>query len=173
MSANSNYGYEDTLTGTITVDLPALDYSTDFTKVKSKSKSKDDVVLSNITTGTDQPETLRFAIEDIDNVYSGTEIDPVRYGLSKRGKKLLCSDHLTLRVSNGDGTTSDYPIKCGLTFEFPTSIALGDTAISDALHRVFAIAYDVSNDTPSSGKYTETLYRIKRLIRGSLNPIQI
>jgi hypothetical protein len=169
MSANTNYGYEDTLTGTINVSLPALDYETDYAVVSEQSNN---VVLTNVTTGVDQPETLRFAIQDVANVYSGTSIDPANFAPSRRGKKLLVSDHLTLRVPNGDGTSTDFPVKMGLTFEFPTSVNLSDSAISDALHRVFAAAYDVSADTPASGVYAETLYRIKRLIRSSLNPIK-
>jgi hypothetical protein len=168
MSVNSNYGYADTLTGTITVDLPALDYDVDYATVKSTSN---EVIITNTTTSIDQPETIRFAIDDVSNIYNGSGIDPANYAPSKRGKKLLMADNLTLRVANGDGTVTDFPIQLGMTIKFPTSVNINDTALSDALHRVMSIVYDVSHDTPTSGKYAETLTRIKKLLRGSLNPI--
>lgn len=168
--ADSLYGYTDSFDNTkkIGMYLPVLDYDKDF----AVSHDGDAVILSNVTTPVDQPETLRFAQYDVANVYKNTDIQPIHRQNGLKGKKNMISVLDTARVVNADSSVTDYPVKVSMAMEFPVSANLTSDNIYQVVQRCIAATQDymrLASVTESGwGNADASLLNVQ--LRGSLNP---
>lgn len=168
--ADSLYGYTDSFNHTIACTLPAMDYDKDF----AVSHDGDAVVLSNLTTPVDQPETLRYAQYDVANVYKNTDIQPIYRENGVRGKKNIISLLDTARVTSLDGEVIvDYPVKVAISMEYPLSANLSSADIWRAVVRCIAATQDYMRtadiDIMSKDAYADESL-LNQEFRGGLNP---
>lgn len=154
-----SFGFTNTKAASpIEVNIPQLDYASDWTL---KSQTADTVVLVNTTTPVDQPYTCRIQIQDVGNVYNGTDIDPVLYGPVKRGKSLLASSRLTMRITNDTtGEITDYPIQINTVIKWPVTSGIAVSDIKTALFENWGQMFDAADDNT----------RLGELLRGALRP---
>lgn len=156
----TSWNYSDGATKDITI--PDIDFST-FSRVTATSG---DSVITNTASPVDRPETIRAALQNIANIYNGTEILPAYYAVSKSGKSLLLqvNDILTFTDANDASLRQDYPISAHLVVKFPTNVNVDASVIMTTVKRLLATAF-ATGKTDSS--------RLEALIRGSLEPTNI
>lgn len=158
------------------VEIPQFKYAEDFAVTENTAKS---VVLTNAAVDVDDQETIRFAIQDISNIYAGSSIDPVMYAPSKKGKSVVVSINDTLTVKNIKGTQETpgdteseykYPVSAHFVVKFPSTANLEAADLVTLINRMFGLAYDSVNST--GGAPSTPNARVNELMRGVLNPIQ-
>lgn len=163
MPKTTSFGFTDTApTGgaTKTLTRPNLNYAADFAK---KEDSEKRCVITNLTAPYDQPETIRFEIADIKNIYNGTMIDPSVYATSKAGISLVCQVNDILRVTDSADSTYqvDLPISAHFVIKMPKSQYITASDIEKVVARCVASLYDTDSIGTS---------RIDALVRGSMAP---
>lgn len=163
MSKTTSFGYTDTAPAggaTKTLTRPNLNYAVNFAKTEDSDKKS---VLVNRTTPFDQPETMRFQLTDVSNIYTGTSIDPSVYATSKAGLSLVCQVNDVLRVTDTVDPTFqvDLPISAHMVIKMPKSQYITPANIETVAARCVASLYD----TDSTGTS-----RIEALVRGSMRP---
>lgn len=152
-----NFGHNDTLTTHISVNIPDLDFSSDYAeKETGKANEK---LYAYIKSPADQPESIRLAIQDVKNVYTGTDIQPGLYSVIKQGKSVLTSVRSTLRTNPSTGVFIDYPVQTGITMKFPVCQEVTDATLVEVLTRNLGVM------TTAQGTFGD---RIKRFMRGAL-----
>lgn len=151
------FGYTDTYASSpLSVSVPKLAYSADYALQNETAGS---CQLVNTTTPVNQPETARFAIQDVNNVYAGTDLDPALFSAVKKGKSLLVSMRDTAKLTEGDNEIM-YPVTCHMVIKYPVTTGIDEDDILEVALRNFALLFDGTN----------TAARVKELIRGSLRP---
>lgn len=160
-TTNTKWGYlEDTATDLTIANVPKIDYANDFAV---RSQEANSIVLQNTTSAIGQPETLKFQIQDIANVYSNTDVDPTLYAPIKKGKSVVCSVQDTMRVENATtGEVVMYPVSAHFVLKFPNTSDIADSDIMHCYKRMAALAFKNADDTS----------RLAKLVRGALNPLQ-
>lgn len=155
----SSFGYTDTTTTKKTISLPCINYASDYAV---KEEVANATTLINTTTPVDQPETLRYAISDIANVYNNTGIDPAYWSQNKRGVALTFGLHNIYRVSGFPNNESiDLPVQIHTVIRVPQSQYLPTEAIFSDWLRQVSMALE-TNGTDES--------MLNSLLRGALNP---
>lgn len=96
----TSFGYTDSVSTTISVAVPTLSYAKDFS---IRTERAEEVILTNTTSPLDQPETIRFAIQNVGNVYAGTPVAVESQSITKRGVQLLIQLNDILRVTPDRG----------------------------------------------------------------------
>lgn len=156
--STSIYGYTDSVSTPVTVNIPSIDWDHDYAL---KSATPDEVVYSNITTPVDQPYTCKFGVRDIANVYKNKDIDPERMNINKRGKSFLISDILTARIPNAALQRDvDCPVQINTTVTWSNSVGMTPELVQEALKQHAAKSLYYSD--PSQ------LKRINELMHGVL-----
>lgn len=163
MPKTTSFGYTDTApTGgaTKTLTRPNLNYATDYAKVED---SENKCVLTNLTSPYDQPESMRFELADIKNIYNGTSIDPSVYAASRAGISLVCQVNDILRVTDTENSTFqvDLPISVHFVIKMPKSQYITASDIEKVVARCVASMYDTDSVGTS---------RLDALVRGSMVP---
>lgn len=152
--------YKDTVTAAKSISVADLSYATDYTKV---SDEPDEAVVRNIT-GTEltSPESLRFGVSPVTNVYNGTNTDAASQFPSKKGTQILVEISENYRAINKvTGDEVDLPCKGRIVLRVPNNSAVSADLVTDLLTRTIAAAF-------ATGKVTSS--RAVELIRGSLLP---
>lgn len=127
-----SYNHNDTITTPVEISTPELDFEHDYAL---SSATENEAVYAYTKSELDQPESVRFANDSVNNVYSGTQIQPTLFSVNKKGRKLLCSIIGTFRDTAADGTVTDYPVKTGITVTFPISARVDASAVMEQLKR--------------------------------------
>lgn len=155
----TSFGFTDKVTTTKNLALPDLSYATDFAVIKDDAS---EVVISNTTSPLDQPETIRFALTSVQDIYSGTGIEPSYRAVTKRGESLLVQVNDILRVTDENGQiVYDLPISCHLVLKVPLNeYVTADVALSVAKRNISAL-FDTGSVTSA---------RLNQLLRSSLKP---
>lgn len=114
-------GYTDTaISGnpTMTVTAGKLNFKADF---RPLSEAPGEVILTNVTSPVDQPETMRLSQRKVANVYANTEVDPSAYLPIRQGTATLLECRETWVETDSVDTTYRklIPVKCGITFTLP------------------------------------------------------
>lgn len=164
MAKVKNVGYTDTaVSGVSSLTFPraVLNFAADFRK-KSEQAGKE-LVLTNITCPTDRSEKIRIGYSDVQNVYSGTDIEPSLMAPSKRGISVL--SQLTETISVTDSVDPnfriDLPVSYHLVIKVPASEYLVASDIQTGLGRLLSSLFDTGVSTTT---------RLEAIIRGSLAP---
>lgn len=149
--------------------VTALPYDTDFDLTKDGAK---ECVIANMKAPIDVPESIRFAIEDIANVYAGSDLDPHLYAPLKKGKSVVVGIKDAFKVQrviadDSTGAISSllsetvYPVAAHAVFKFPISTEINAEDVQKVLYRLIAALYKTASDAT----------RLNELMRGSLNPM--
>lgn len=155
----TSFGYTDSVTTTKNLALPDLSYSADFSVIEDEA---DQVVITNTTCPLDQPETIRFALSSIADVYSGTGIEPSTRALTKRGISLLVQLNDIMRVTDADGKiVYDLPISSHFVMKVPLNENVTADVALTILKRNVSALFDKGNVTSA---------RLNQLLRSSLKP---
>lgn len=168
MAKTTSFGYTDTKAANpLSISVPQLDYSKDFSRDTRVSRSGE-VILTNVTSPLDQPETLRLAIENVANVYANTQIPTYNRSVTTRGVQLLLQTNDILRVSDAassdvdcccDGSF-DLPISCHMVIRVPLNQYITADVVMQVAKRNFGMLFDGNNTTA----------RLNQLLRGTLLP---
>lgn len=167
MSTVVSLGHADTPINGVTalaLDRAILNFGKDF-RVRSSDAGKE-LVLTNLTSPVDRPEKLRVAFSEINNIYTGTGIDPSVSSPTKRGVSLLVQ--LTNVMSITDSTDPDYridlPLSAHMVIKVPSSEHITGGVVEDLVGRLLSGLYE-------SGSVSTT--RLESILRGSLAPADL
>jgi len=125
----------------LSVDLPAINWPKDWSKVKDVSGS---ATLSYKPAPFDAPQTAIFAVSKIANVYTGTPVDPSYQLPFKRGMSVLCQCNLVASVTDTEDPTYrvDLPISAHLVIKAPVSGLLTVGNIRTVAERAMSLIYE-------------------------------
>jgi len=159
MSLSYSFGYT-AASKNADISVPVLN-NADFAPRKVEAN---EVELTNMTSPVDQPETVRFAISNVGNIYANTGIDPAYYGASKKGFSVLVQLNDTMRVTDTEKPefVQDFPISAHIVIKGASSSYLSSDNVYAVAKRL------VSCLTPGS----DSSARLNELIRGALMPQQ-
>lgn len=130
-----------------------------------KSQEKGAVILTNLTSPLDKPETFRVAVSDVKDIYKGSVIDPAQYGPSRKGVSLLCGLNQVFTVTeSATGVSYDVPLKMHIVIQAPTEALVTPAVIEASLGRLIAGLYESGSATTD---------RLTALLRGSLLPTDV
>lgn len=150
----------DTVATAKTISIPDLSYSHDYAKTEDEpSEAK----LAN-TTGTslNVAERLRYARQDVKNVYASTDVGAANQMPVKTGVRTLAEANILVSATNAVSGAEYYvPLRAWVCVQVPTASFMKDDAVAYALGRALAANFD-------TGKTDES--RQSEIIRGSLIP---
>lgn len=163
MAKTINNGYTDTPIEGVTA-LPfqraLVNFGADF---RVRKNTGNEVILTNLTSPIDRPETIRFAWTETNNGYNNTDIDMSVRSASTKGVNLLVQ--LNETVSFGDDTDPDYrvdiPLKVNFTIGTVASEHMDVVQIERAISRLLSALFETGSSNHD---------RLKALLRGSLVP---
>jgi hypothetical protein len=162
MSYSLNKGYTDTISTAKSIDIPDMDYSVDFSIISDKPG---EVILTNITSPMDRGETIRFALTQVKDVYTGTDIDASYKAPSHAGVSLVAQVSDTWRYYDSTDLSLpavDLPISAHVVIKVPkTSYITADDFLTIA-KRAFSLLFDTGAITSA---------RLVEMLKGSLDPI--
>lgn len=145
------------------ITIPDYDFKADFAPIESGKANE--FICQKITGDVDQPCSYRIAIDDVKNVYSGTDIQPALYSVQKKGKRLLISLRDTVRkVNEVTGEKVDYPLQCNIVFQYPVSSEISATELYSQMQKTLAAI--IHGPIEGSDRYDAEL---NKLMRGSLD----
>lgn len=143
----------------LTLSKGIINWGEDF---RVKSQDKTSVVLTNLTSPLDKPETFRVAVSDVTDIYKGMGIDPAQYGPTRKGKSLLCGLNSIYTVTDSvTGASYDVPLKCHVVITAPNDAVITLAMLEAHLGRMLAGIYESGSATTG---------RLGALLRGSLLP---
>lgn len=147
-----------TAVGSFTPDT--LNYTKDFAK---REGGNGDITVVNTTGPADRTETVRYAVTRINNVYSGTSVDPSAFALSKRGASVLVQVNDIITVT--DSATNyryDLPISAHMVVKTSLDEVITSEVLTAIVQRLIGAAYEQSGKTVGD--------RLSKLIRGAVTP---
>lgn len=163
MATTGSFGYTDSITTQKQLSIPDLDWDTDFAIVKD---SANELILTNITSPVDQPETFRFGYQTVANIYAGTGIDPSFMSVSKRGVSLVSQVNDIYRIQCTDENACvpvviDLPYEAHLVVKVPISQYVTADLAMQIGKRAFAGIFDTGGVTSA---------RLGAMMRQALKP---
>lgn len=138
----------------------SLNYGADFAK---RLGGNGEVTIVNTTGPADRTETVRYAVNKISNIYSGTSVDPSAFALSKRGASVLVQVNDIITVT--DSTTNlryDLPISAHLVVKTSLDEVITSDVLTAMVQRLIGAAYEQSGKSVGD--------RLAKLIRGAVIP---
>lgn len=150
----------DTLPTAKTLSISDLDYSADYAKVLDTAS---EAQLANTTSATlSTMETLRFARNDVANVYNGTKIGAGNQMPVKTGVRTLVEANVTIKAVNAvSGEELLIPIRAWTCVQIPTASFISSRVMEYALGRSLAALF-------ATGKIS--IDREADIAKGSLLP---
>lgn len=166
MTKSISVGYTDTaISGVSSLTFPRglVNYGKDF-RVKDNSPSE--VVITNLTSPVDRPETFRIGYQEIPNIYAGKTIDPSVYAPSKRGVKILTQvAEVWSETDSADATyRRDVPVSAQLVIQTGSLETITTSMLLTLVGRLVSGLFETGSLT------TE---RLQAMLRGSLTPTDI
>lgn len=160
---NIDKGYTDTPiegVSSLKLDRGMINFGKDF---RLKTNGSTEVVLTNVTSPMDRPETVRLARTEISDIYKNTDISPGVMSPSRRGVSLLAQVNETIQIT--DDTDADFlqhlPVSAHLVLKVPASEYIDATHVEELIGRLISTLYDTGSTSES---------RLAALLRGSLAP---
>lgn len=161
-----SFGYTDSVAATKNVAIPELSYAKDFSV---KSDTADECVITNATSPLDQPETIRFALQKIGNIYNGSQVNPAAMSVSKQGVSLVVQLNDVLRVTPDTTDTCccgagymDFPISTHVVIKAPLVQYVDADTVLSVVKRNIAALFGEGTDVTSA--------RLNSMLRGALKP---
>lgn len=166
MSKVLSLGFTDTpIEGVTSLDFPRglINYGADF---RIKQSANNEVILTNLTCPTDQPEKFRIGYQEIADVYTNTGIQTSVQAPYKRGIKLLVQ--LTQVASITDDTDADFridaPISVQLIVKVPSIQEVTEEIILQSIGRLMSGIFETGSTTST---------RLRSEFRGALVPTDL
>lgn len=166
MSKTVSYNRTDTaVAGVPSLNLPVavLNYKADFSMVQA---SPSELVLTNLTSPIDRPETIRYSVNAIKDIYKGTGIDPTSYSASRRGVSLLAQ--LTDRWTVADTVDTTYnvtlPVQAHMVLKLPADAVITPDMVKLLVGRLCDTLFNTGLITSE---------RLNAMLRGSLLPADL
>lgn len=161
-----NFSYTDTpIAGVTSLTFPRglVNFGADFAPVVEKPS---EVVISNVTTDREQPEKYRYAISNVNNIYTGTGISSTVQAPSTKGVNLLVQ--LTDVGSVTDSVDASYRVDLPLSSHFvlkvPAIEQVTEAVIITHIGRLISGLFETGDNGT---------IRLSRLLRGALLPKDI
>lgn len=144
----------------LTMPLSVVNFPIDFTP---KSRTAKEVILTNLTSPLGAVETVRFAVNDVANVFTGTGVAPTVWTPSKHGVSVLIQLNDIFTVSDSVDATfrQDLPVSGHIVLKVPDHELLTGDVLKAFLGRLTDCAFN-------SGVVGSE--RLAALCRGSLLP---
>lgn len=172
MAMTTSFGYTDAVATSLSLPIPTLSYSQNFARdfdKEQKSKQKGEIFLTNTTSPFGQPEIARIAIENVGNIYNGSNIATENQAITRKGVSLLVELNDTLAVFPEDDTSGCccdvgylLPFHCHVVLRVPVNqVVTADMALT-VLKRNIGFFFD--GDVTSK--------RLNQMLRGTLSPLQ-
>lgn len=154
------FGTTDTAVSDITapsITVPVLNFPIDY---RLKSDSPKEVILSNITSPLDQPESIRYGYSDIANIYANAGLNSDQVIGSKNGMSILTQLNTTLKITDDTGATvlGYLPISAHVVLKVPKSGYITEDILKSVTSRLIGTLY-------SDGKSN-----VMTLLRGAITP---
>lgn len=161
MSKSISWNHSDTTVTAVGAFTPdSLNYAANFAKREGKDS---DITLVNTTGPADRAETVRYAVSRINNVYSGTSVDPSAFSTSKRGASVLVQINDILSVTESTSALRyDLPISAHLVVKTPLDEVITAEVLTHIVQRLIGATYEQSGKTVGE--------RLAKLIRGAVTP---
>lgn len=164
MAKKISVNYTDTaISGAtpMTLSLPTLNYAVDY---RVRGDEPNEAIITNLTSPIDAPERIRWAHNDIKDVYKNTGIDPTLYYASRRGTQILCqlTDVLTVTDDSSPDYLAELPVSAHLVIKVPNNDLITEDVVMTLIKRMLAGLYETTGTTTTS--------RLRSLLRGSLLP---
>jgi hypothetical protein len=135
--------------------------ATDFVTIKNDSEES---VASNTTSPIGKPETLRFGLTPIANIYKSTPIEKSVQSPTTRGYSLLVQVNDVLSVVDADVDVSyDLPISAHVVFKFPADSVVTPAHLRTVFNRLQQALYD-----PADLALNTADKKLAALMRGAL-----
>lgn len=133
----------------------------DYTNYAVVSDTANECRITDVTASLETPRIVRYAAQDVANVYSGTDIDPSAYAPVRRGRSVVIQTSLNVKVT--DSTDPSFlvllPVQIHTVVKLPITDYLDSTDIALIL-----------NDHIGDIVLTAETDRLPRLLRGALKP---
>lgn len=144
MSLNIATGCTDTPIDGVTapqLTLPLLNYKADY---RVKSESSKEAIITNITTPLDQPESIRFGISEIANIYSKSGINTDLISGPMKGINVLTQINEVIKVTDSaNAAFSQYlPMSAHLVLKIPQSGYITEAVVNTFIKRLIATLYE-------------------------------
>lgn len=157
-------GYTDTaVSGVSNLTFPRaiLNFGADF-RLKSQTGANE-VVLTNITSPVDRAEEVKIGYTTVQNVYTGTGIEPSVAAPTKKGVSILAkvTNVLTVTDAASPEYRVDLPISCHVVIKVPSSEHVTAAIVQEELGRLVSSLFDTGSTSTT---------RLEAILRGSLLP---
>lgn len=155
-------GYTDTAVGgcaSLTTTVKVINWGADY---RLLSINPNEVVVRNVTAPKDQPESFRFTMREVANIYnlpnSGVNVDLDAQSRVKTGKQLLVEHRYVIKIT--DDTDVNYiryiPRRTGLSVLISDDSNISDNTLLGEIQRLLAGIFEqgggtVAGTTDSTG----------------------
>lgn len=147
---------------TLTLSKGIINWGADY---RVKNQDKGSVILTNLTSPLDKPETYRVAVSNVNDVYKGSGIDPAQYGPTRKGVSMLCALNDVYTVTDSvTGLSYDIPMKGHIVLQVSADALITPAVIETFVGRLLAGLYESGSATTG---------RMTALLRGSLLPTDL
>lgn len=130
---------------------------------KVKQNEPDSAILTNLTSPVVYPERMKISASDVNNVYSGSSVEPSLYAPTKKGRSILVQVNEIWKVTDTTDATLEValPVQCHLVVKVPNHELVTPATIQTLIGRAVSGLFETgSADTT----------RIGSLLRGSILP---
>lgn len=168
MFTSKDWGYNNS-SATNTITVPQITWSSEFA-TSNKKIAPGEANVNNITVPLGQPETFRFAVQNVKNVYTDTGIAPSYQKQNKSGKSLVIQETSVMSAKTYEGTAQSpgelieevlIPFEAHVVFKFLNDSLVTTADVRSVLCRLLAGLYNASDD------------QLDRLIRGAVKPVGV
>lgn len=120
-------------------------------------------VVTNLTSPLSAPEVFRFSTQDLNNVYSGSGVDPSYYAPTKQGVSLLSqlTEIWTVTDSADSSYRVDLPVSCHIVIRIPKNENITPAMVETLFGRACSGFYNTG---------LATTERLQAMLRGSTKP---
>lgn len=152
----------DTSTGSspASITVAALNYGSDW---RIRSQSTGEEILTNITTPTSYPETMRFAWNQVSDIYAGTDVEKALYLPTRRGLSFVVQLKSIYGLTDSDDATyaAALPMSTHIVCKVPNNELITAAVVRAHIARTLAGLYETGSTTTD---------RLEGLMRGVLTP---
>lgn len=151
----------DSVTTKKNIAVPDLSWSTDY--AISVEEPEEGQLVNTTGAAISSPEKVRFAAQDIANIYKNTGIDITQQATLKNGRRCMSEISINYQAVNSvSGTEVIIPVKGRIVLELPSAPFVTQTLVNDGLYRTIAAGFDGAGSVDSD--------RFVELARGSILP---
>jgi hypothetical protein len=158
MARSVNFPTNGSTTYEVTVAIP------DYTNYAVISDNGSECRITDVAADMDTPRIVRYAAQDVANVYSGTDIDPSAYAPVRRGKSVVIQTTLNVKVTDTNDPSLHIllPVQIHTVVKMPITDQLNADQMNEILRDHFGdIVVGADSD------------RLPRLLRGALKPSEL